>query len=498
MSPYSSAKIVLSLDLRIAAAREIDFLEKVWNEKWLHHQQVLKIAVYRYETFWLPFLKTQTGKTDLDFVPPIDIHWVWHVHMLSPREYQNDCFRLFGRSFDHKLGSLEEIKVKQETTKIIWSEIYPTEVFDLPSNEKDVMQMFEKVSSNESEFSYKLVEAALRQKSFYYQVSLPHFKKWFFLNESLFRYKKFLHLKKIYRKEFLVPCYDIDLMWHTHQVHPSHYVRDCEKLLKMVLPHDDSVDDRSEGSTLSAAYMRTKELWSSTFGEDYEKAGAMVRGEDPTGKLSSVSDEEKTRLVDVQIDTFQMENVRIPSIGWHKNIEIRLKMKLLNISSRSKIFEQKLLSEDWLIGPDSKDFCVKSIENSTLVVKSDTRNAIQVDLMTKKNHFSCLLAKKITGTPYPGFPVYSSGSQHSQPKSYQLENLLDPTKSDDISVSLDLKLLETRFEPSMKPIIFGIERGSFYESVMPQNVESMWGPVPFPVEKLPEGTENICNAVCHK
>ena len=496
MSPFSSAKIVLSLDLRGAAAREIDFLKNVFKEKWIHHREVIKIAVYRYEKLWLPLLKNQIDKDDLDFAPPIDIHWVWHIHMLSPRDYQNDCNKSFGRSFDHKLGTAEEMKAKQEETKIIWNKIYPTEVFDLPPNMKDVIQMFEKVSlSNDSEFSYDIVEAALRQKSFYYQVSLPHYKKCFFLNESLLRYKKFLHLKKLFRKEFLVPCYDIDLMWHTHQVHPSSYVRDSEKLLKMILPHDDSDPDRQEGSKLSLAFERTKELWSSTFKEEYEKPGAMFRGDDPSGKLSVVSEEEKTRLVDVQIDTFQIENVRVPRICWHKNVEIRLKLKLLNISSRTRKMEEKIISEDWSIGPDGQDFNLNSISNP-IRVKSDTRNAIEVDLVTKRNHFSCLLTKKITGTPYPGFPLYSSGCQHLQPKSCQMENFLGGEPKSDISVSMDLKLLSTHYEPSLKPIVLGIEKGTFYESVMPQNVESMWGPVPF--EKLPEGKENICNAVCHK
>ena len=29
---------------------------------------------------------------------------------------------------------------------------------------------------------------------------------------------KFLDLHKSFEREFLVPCYDIDLIWHTHQV----------------------------------------------------------------------------------------------------------------------------------------------------------------------------------------------------------------------------------------------------------------------------------------
>jgi hypothetical protein len=47
--------------------------------------------VYRYERFWLPFLKNRwqvEPEKETDFAPPIDIYWIWHVHMLSPKDYQ--------------------------------------------------------------------------------------------------------------------------------------------------------------------------------------------------------------------------------------------------------------------------------------------------------------------------------------------------------------------------------------------------------------------------
>ncbi len=52
----------------------------------------------------------------------------------------------------------------------------------------------------------------------YYQVSLPHYRGSGFLNEAVTRYKMYLVLKLMHKKVFLVPCYDIDLIWHTHQV----------------------------------------------------------------------------------------------------------------------------------------------------------------------------------------------------------------------------------------------------------------------------------------
>ena len=28
---------------------------------------------------------------DLDYLPPIDVHLIWHVHMLTPQTYQQYC-----------------------------------------------------------------------------------------------------------------------------------------------------------------------------------------------------------------------------------------------------------------------------------------------------------------------------------------------------------------------------------------------------------------------
>ena len=44
-------------------------------------------------------------------------------------------------------------------------------------------------------------------------------------------------------------------------------------------------------------------------------------------------------------------------------------------------------------------------------------------------------------------------------------------------------------------MLFSIQPGTFYDCVMPETVESMWGPVP--LERLPEGVDNTCRAVTH-
>ena len=63
-----------------------------------------------------------------------------------------------------------------------------------------------------------------RQSKFYYQVSLPHYEEQGFLEAAVFRYKLFLHLKRINPQTFIAPTYDIDVVWHTHMSMGNQYV----------------------------------------------------------------------------------------------------------------------------------------------------------------------------------------------------------------------------------------------------------------------------------
>ena len=43
--------------------------------------------------------------------------------------------------------------------------------------------------------------------------------------------------------------------------------------------------------------------------------------------------------------------------------------------------------------------------------------------------------------------------------------------------------------------VFGIKPGAFYDTIMPETVQSLWGPVP--LDTLPDGVDNTCRAVTH-
>ena len=51
-------------------------------------------SVRRYEVFWVPLVQVDSScsgvEEEKDIMPPLDVHWVWHVHMLAPRAYARD------------------------------------------------------------------------------------------------------------------------------------------------------------------------------------------------------------------------------------------------------------------------------------------------------------------------------------------------------------------------------------------------------------------------
>ena len=209
-----------------------------------------------------------------------DVHWIWHAHMLAPVPYKKDMQTVFGRVVNHSSTmSPTSHHINVHRGSKIWNEMWPDEPYEVDESKFD--------AKFKSKFDYDIASAVQRQISFFYQVSLPHYQEENFLGKGLIRYKMYLYLKSMYQEEFLVPCYDIDLFWHAHQLKPLEYKKDTETIIGFHLPHDDSVNDRSQGSKLCSSQEITEKLWSEIFGpsETFQCIGAMFRGEPPIGKL---------------------------------------------------------------------------------------------------------------------------------------------------------------------------------------------------------------------
>ena len=339
-----------------AAVYELDFLQQCDSLRILDDPGVVKVSAWRYEHLWLPLMSqmSQNQTQDLELLPPMDVYWMWHVHMLSPSHYGKDCKSNFGRVFNHELNSAEKIKAKQDLTRPVWNKAYPNHTYDLPSSPGDIVDLYNDFlqSAASTVLSYDITSASYRQRSFFYNVLLPHYRNPDFLLQAFYRYNDFLNLKKQVGSSFIVPCYDIDLVWHTHQVHPLGYIDDCIKFLGQLLPHDDTDADRSKGSKLDISFKKTASEWQKLYKVPYSKPGTMYRGQSSKGILKAVTDEENLMMASIYDVTYEVEKLQIsfPLLQTHLNLKVIVTLKSV---SRDKLKRKLVLASlDRQLGPD--------------------------------------------------------------------------------------------------------------------------------------------------
>ena len=330
MATFEENDFEVSVDLRKACEHQLFFLGLVDSHRFLYEEGAVKRAIWRYEKFWLPLASEHNGKEEI--VPPLDVHWVWHTHMLAPHYYRRDCMNIVGRVIPHKLLSEKEYNEAIKHTEQMWKLKYE-EPFHL-----DIDQPVADFSENDaSQISYDIIGAVSRQKEFYYQVSLPHFKDHKFITNGILRYKMLLFIKKTYPTEFVVPCYDSDLAWHSHQLHPQQYYEDTSRILGQMFNHDDNVTDRSPGSKLATADDRTRELWSQHFGNSYVCNGAMYRGERHLGLLKQTPKELKSSTC------YKTVHIRLEQVKLNDNSSTFDKKSRITFALESKAAKHQIL-----------------------------------------------------------------------------------------------------------------------------------------------------------
>uniref|UniRef100_A0A803MNM7 Glycine-rich protein n=1 Tax=Chenopodium quinoa TaxID=63459 RepID=A0A803MNM7_CHEQI len=280
--------IAVTVDLLEAAKKQLEFLAVVDRNRYLYESPALEWAIYRYNAFWLPLLAkhSENAVSEDLLVVPIDCEWIWHCHRLNPVRYKSDCEERFGRILgNHNIISSVQGKSKSKTEEL-WNKMYPEESYELDCNRSFPGDSLQRNVQSEKFISYDLVSAVKRQVPFSFQVARPHMSNDLFLQEAVARYRGFLHLIRTNRKNnvkrFCVPTYDVDLIWHTHQLNPISYCNDLLKLMGKVLEHDDTDSDRTKGKKLDTGFSDTTKQWEDTFGLRYWKAGAMYRGATPT------------------------------------------------------------------------------------------------------------------------------------------------------------------------------------------------------------------------
>jgi len=295
-----------SVKLVKSALYHLEYLDEINSLKF--NKETIAKAVYRYEKLWIPFY-LKNNQQQLKLYPPIDVSFIWHCHMLCPTSYQ-DCCQQYDTLIDYKLISEKERKQLQAQTKPIWESNLNVS-FDYSDINSVNQKEFSLFKSN---FDYNLIEASERQSSFYYQVSLPHFKRIEFLELALIRYKKFLNLKNLNPKAYIVPCYAIDLIWHTHQLHPIAYSLDTQKITGSLFPHDDTTNDRTSGSKLDVSFKNTQDLWKQAYNQNFFFSGGMFRGNPANDLYYFRSNANQLNQYCYQYSQFELKEAKLEGI----------------------------------------------------------------------------------------------------------------------------------------------------------------------------------------
>lgn len=272
------------------------FLDQVDKYPCLYlNAEILQDAIRRYETVWPKVLALVPEPERPSLVAPIDVEWVWLCHMLCPVKYLADTIAIWNTAnpgkplaegkhpaIDHALHNPTRREAGLRRARQLWQSVAPHEPFDVHEKLSTAPTLVSNPHSlpNPSNISYDIAQAASRQMAFHYQVCpMPQYGSLSFLRKGAIRYRKqYLYLLKKYPNEIWIPTYDIDLIWHAHMAHPRQYYHDTIRITGRLQPHDDTLNDRSEGSDLLARWRVTQQMWEQTFNSSIGRSGGMWRG----------------------------------------------------------------------------------------------------------------------------------------------------------------------------------------------------------------------------
>ena len=461
-------QVHISVDLKKLATYELKFLKMIDDNNFLNAENITRRAIWRYEVYWLP-LAASLKSSDIDLVPPIDVHWIWHCHMLSPKHYQNDCFLIIGTHIKHHVidPTSKDYKLKQKVTKQLWYDKYGSSEAYFPTFEAALPTS---ANSYTQRSTYDLYQATQRQKGFFYNVSLPHYRDSKFLTTALIRYKKFLLLMKNNPTEFIVPCYDIDLMWHTHQLENVAYRNDCMKLVGRLINHDDTDTDRGENSNLKISFKKTCELWKTAYKEKYEIYGTLSRG--------SVSNKQLFNSKYCKLGSGTETNVKVvlrdivlKQINADASTQLVIKVYACNSKISSGIVRMQKIKTVRMHANEIVSFIIDAKYQYVIIIKGEKKAKLSIG-RRKISNFKCTfdISKLISNTDRKQNEVHLESEL--EPTSDQKEFTAKPTLSFTCYLYPLPNATITMFAATLEPFTNHNEHLENYS-------ENLWGPLPF-------------------
>ncbi|WRT70201.1 uncharacterized protein IL334_007195 [Kwoniella shivajii] len=194
-----------------------------------------------------------------DELPSLEVLMAWHTHLLNPTTYEKDISGSFRalKGIDIPLGEIANA-IRQNTLPVFQS-ISEDEAASLEEtawSPADVGMAIER----QAKFIGNMKRIRWLEDQ-YWEKGLVE------LQFSIVLYHAWLDLMHSTQSRFfLVPRLDIDLAWHTHQLHHDRYKSDTVQVLGKLLNHNDAAGDEKVGDGLEV----TKELWKKRFGWEYQ------------------------------------------------------------------------------------------------------------------------------------------------------------------------------------------------------------------------------------
>ena len=476
---FNQSAIDFGVNLHQAAIFHLEFLHLIGKRVELLDAggQHMHFAVQRYERQWLPLA---VKYNDILLSAPLDIELIWHCHMLNPAAYQEDCCNVVGRLVDHTVMDDDRRRKSLQESRVLWRHEYPSVPFEADGL---ISPWFD--SNFRSKLRYQLELAVERLKVFSYQVSLPHYRDDKYLSQAVLRYKKFLYLKRVHPSIFLVPCYDVDLIWHSHMLHPVIYRNDMVAIVGYHFNHDNAVGDRHAGSKFTVSDAQTRQLWKKVFHEPFSHSGAMFRGEFPGGKLYYMDSSDFSDLVTKRTTVF-LKSLRLT--GLPEQYQGHYKLKLWYNTGYQNFNKALYVSDSIATVRGGVRYLTRDVRmNVNFSFDTKYNDVVMVDLIQKNGHLCMGTSAKMGGAQFDMLQKI-----HSLPIGRGVTTHDTLTLADGIQVHLQWSMTP----PVAGGYVLVLKPGIYQNCIMPETVDSMWGPIPLP--HLPPGIENNCSVASHR
>jgi hypothetical protein len=267
-------------------------------------------------------------------------------------------------------------------------------------------------------------------------------------------------------------------MWHTHQLNPVVYKNDTVRITGGLFNHDDSVNQRHEGSKLNVAAERTRELWKRYFNESFSTFGAMYRGSPPNGLLYTITTKDEFDLCAKQC-MLSVNRITLST----SDVSEKRHLSVSASSARSYGIETKqwfkLKKEDkervttwervgsFVIDTKHEQGVMFTIHQKSRLLKSKTNvGSFYLDLLPQ---IQTVMNVKT------GCQIHHSFPDHN---------------------GLILEIHGHLSTPHIGDIFLFLINGKYQEARIPEDVQTLFGPVP--MERIPPGVDNICRVASHR